>query len=134
MEYDPDRGATPGGSEFTPTMHVDELREILREIVDQELGISETRLEGRWEGGTLLLQPGDPSTRPKEIPLDVFFHKIVMVRDRLRVLEAKLNAHPKLTDEDKVELQQYLTRIYGTLTTLNVLFKRKEDQFAGTGG
>ncbi len=134
MEYNSDRGPAPGSSEFTPTMHVDELREILREILDQELGISETRLEGRWEGGTLVLQPGDSTAKPKEIPLESFFHKIVMVRDRLRVLEAKVNAHPKLTDEDKVELQQYVTRIYGSLTSFNVLFKSKDEHFSGTGG
>jgi len=121
-------------SEFTPTLHVDEFREIVREVLDQELGVSDIRLEGRWTGGNLVLQPGDRSTQGKEIPLNVFFHKLVMVRDRLRVLEAKINAHPKLTDEDRVELQQYVTRAYGSLTTFNVLFKDKADQFRGSKG
>jgi hypothetical protein len=120
--------------DFTPTMHVDEFREMVREVLDQELGLSETRLGGRWEGGTLVLQPGDPSNKAKEIPLGDFFHKLVMVRDRLRVLEAKINGHAKLNDEDKVELQQYVTRIYGSLTSFNILFKEKDDQFRGTGG
>ena len=120
--------------DFTPTMHVDEFREMVREIIDEELGLSETRLGGRWEGGTLVLQPADPSVKAKEIPLGDFFHKLVMVRDRLRVLEAKINAHSKLNDEDRVELQQYVTRIYGSLTSFNVLFKDKNDQFRGTGG
>ena len=120
--------------DFTPTMHVDEFRELVREVIDQELGVSETRLGGRWEGGTVVLQPGDPATKAKEMPLDDFFHKLVMVRDRLRVLEAKLNAHPKLSEAEKVELQQYVTRVYGSLTSFNVLFKNKEDQFRGTGG
>ena len=115
-------------------MHVDEFRELVREVIEQELGIGETRLGGRWAGGTMVLQPGDPSAKAKEIPLDVFFHKLVMVRDRLRVLEARINAHPKLADEDKVELQQYVTRVYGSLTSFNVLFSRKEDQFHGSGG
>ncbi len=130
MEWKSDADA----AEFTPTMHVDEFRELVREVLDQELGVSDLRLEGRWEGGTMVLQPGDPTAQPKEVPLDGFFHKLVMLRDRLRVLEAKINAHPKLTDEDRVELQQYVTRIYGTLTTFNVMFKNKADQFRGTGG
>jgi len=120
-------------SEMTPSMHMDEFRELVRDVLNQETGVSEARLGGRWQGGTLVLQPGDMSTQPKEIPLETFFHKIVMLRDRLRVLEQKINGNPKLTDEDKVELQQYLTRIYGSLTTFNVLFQRKEDQFRGTG-
>jgi len=122
-------GGTP--SEFTPTLHVDEVPEIVREVLDQERGISDVRLEGRWTGGTLVLKPGDSATQGKEVPLDTFFHKLVMVRDRLRVLEAKINAHPRLTEEDKVDLQQYVTRAYGSLTSFNVLFKEKRDQFRG---
>ena len=88
----------------------------------------------RWKDGLMILKPGDKNLSSKEIPIDVFFHKIVMLRDRLRVLEQNINAHPKLTDEDKVNLQQYITRIYGTLTTFNVLFKNKEHQFVGEKG
>ena len=88
----------------------------------------------KWQNGMMLLQPADKSQKPKEIPIDVFFHKIVMVRDRLRVLEQQVNAHKKLTDEDKVNLQQYITRMYGSLTTFNVLFKNKEQWFIGEKG
>lgn len=88
----------------------------------------------RWIGGTMLLQPKDRSQKPKEIPIDIFFHKIVMLRDRLRVLEQQLNAHKVLSDQDKVNLQQYITRIYGSLTTFNVLFKNKEQWFIGEKG
>ena len=85
----------------------------------------------RWTGGKIILQPGDTSLKAKEIPIDVFFNKIVMLRDRLRVLEQRINAHEKLTEEDKVHIQQYITRCYGSLTTFNVLFKYTTDQFKG---
>jgi hypothetical protein len=91
-------------------------------------------LGDRWKGGTMLLQPADKTQKPKEVPVDVFFHKIVMLRDRLRVMEQQINAHKVLSDEEKVNLQQYITRIYGTLTTFNVLFKNKEDWFVGEKG
>jgi hypothetical protein len=88
-------------------------------------------LGDKWHGGMLLLQPADKSLKPKEIPIDDFFHKIVMLRDRLRVLEQNINSNKKLSDEDKANIQQYITRCYGSLTTFNVLFKNKEQWFVG---
>lgn len=91
-------------------------------------------LGDKWQGGTMVLQAGDNGLKPKEVPIEVFFHKIVMLRDRVRVMEQQINAHKKLSDEDKVNLQQYITRIYGTLTTFNVLFRDKEHWFVGEKG
>jgi hypothetical protein len=91
-------------------------------------------LGDKWIGGIMLLQTADKTLKPKEIPIDDFFHKIVMLRDRLRVLEQNINSHKKLTDEEKVNIQQYITRCYGSLTTFNVLFKNKEQWFIGDKG
>lgn len=104
----------------------------LLKILRQWAEVSEiVPLGDKWLGGTLLLQTADKSLKPKEIPIDDFFHKIVMLRDRLRVLEQNINSHKKLSDEEKVNIQQYITRCYGSLTTFNVFFKNKEQWFVG---
>jgi hypothetical protein len=92
------------------------------ETVVEELGV-------RWHKGKVVLHPADPTLQTKEIPLEVFFHKVVGVRNQLRVLEQKINSHPALSDGDKVEMQQYVSRCHGSLTTFNLLFKNKQDQF-----
>jgi hypothetical protein len=122
---------------------VDESNQISFEFVEKALTVilekynalnEDVPLGDRWIGGKIILQPANTAMQSKEIPIETFFHKIVMLRDRLRVLEQNINSHAKLSDEDKINLQQYITRIYGSLTTFNILFKEKEDNFVGTGG
>ncbi len=119
-------------------MDAEEFRSVLREVLSSELaetfGAPEVELGGRWSGGEIILKPGKTDTAEKRLSIESFFHKIVMLRDKLRVLEQKLNAHPQLSDEDKVQMQQYITGCYGTLTTFNVLFAAREDGFVGAAG
>lgn len=104
------------------------LRNLLKEYSD----ISEVvPIAEKWKGGTMTLSPKDSTLSSKDIPIHSFFHKIVMVRDRIRVMEQKINASKTLEDQDKIDLQQYITRIYGSLTTFNVLFKNSSQQFKG---
>ncbi len=109
-----------------------EAEKSLRKILREYSAIDETvRIGDKWKDGTVILKPKDDSLKSKEIPIQTFFHKIVMVRDRVRVMEQRINASKLLNDDDKVSLQQYITRIYGSLTTFNVLFKHKDDFFKG---
>jgi hypothetical protein len=91
----------------------------------------EVPLAPKWEGGTILVKPADPALQAKELPIDALFHKVIMVRDRLRVLEQKMNAHPRLSDAEKVEMQGYVTKCYGSLTSFNLLFRDERDKFVG---
>jgi hypothetical protein len=110
-------------------MDIQEFRRVLREVIADELGVSRVPLGRRWQGGEMVLEPGDSETQAKRVPIESFFHKIVMVRDKLRVLEAKVNASA-MSDEEKVQLQSYITACYGSLTTFNVLFADKDDSFS----
>ena len=114
---------------------LEDIKRAIREVVDEKSDLQEiVPLANRWNEGTLIIKSADASIQAKEIPIETFFHKIVMLRDRLRVLEQNINSHKVLTDEEKVDLQQYITRIYGSLTTFNILFKNTGDQFKGAGG
>jgi hypothetical protein len=124
----------PPVTDRKPRLTLDEVTDVLRSLLETGDAINEKIILGdRWTGGKLIIQPAG-GTQSKEMPIETFFHKIVMVRDRLRVLEQNINVNKNLTDEQKVDLQQYITRIYGSLTSFNVLFKNKEDYFVGTGG
>lgn len=113
---------------------LDMIRAAVREALG-DYGWIDTELEmaKRWVGGTMKLIPGKEDTQPKDVPLEMFFKKLIGIRDKLRVLEQKINAHPILSAEEKIELDGYITRCYGSLTTFNVLFQAKESQFKGQG-
>jgi hypothetical protein len=116
-------------------LDLDHVRDAIREVLEEmQLPQRPVTMAPRYEGGVLEIKPKDPSLKSKELPVEDFFHKIVMIRDRFRVLEQKINAHDKLSEQDKVELQQYITRCYGSLTTFNILFEDKEDHFVGQKG
>lgn len=111
---------------------LDEVERVLTDVLDRFNGFSYAiELGEKWKGGTIDIKPANPELKSKEVPIETFFHKIVMVRDRLRVLEQNINSHPVLTDQDKIDLQQYITRVYGSLTTFNILFAEKDDYFVG---
>jgi hypothetical protein len=131
-------GVVPGEAQAAITGLEMPLAQVVQEAVDAtiaRLGLEKPdsvveQLGIRWHKGKAVLHPADPALQTKEVPLDVFFHKVVGIRNHLRVLEQKINAHPTMNDGEKVELQQYISRCYGSLTTFNVLFKNKEDQFS----
>lgn len=114
------------------SLSLKEIQKVMEFVLDKHASLQEVVPMGeKWTGGTMILQPANTSLQAKEIPIETFFHKIVMLRDRLRVLEQNINSHSKLTDEEKVDLQQYITRAYGSLTTFNILFSEKEHYFVG---
>jgi hypothetical protein len=124
-----DAPTSPGGK-----LEVDYglLKRALREVLEEESSFTE--IAPKFANGTLLVKPRDPNLQPKEIPIKEFFKKIVRLRDQLRVLEQKINAHPALSADDKATMQGYVTRCYGSLTTFNVLFHDERDKFVGQKG
>lgn len=112
---------------------VAELEKMLRRVIREETGLTPVTPAEKWRGGELVLKPGKPGVQDKAMPIDTFFHKVVMLRNRLRVLEQKINAS-KLVEDEKIELQGYITGCYGSLTSFNVLFAEEADKFKGAGG
>lgn len=113
---------------------VGDVAHIMKQVLREWSGVSEkVHLGSKWKGGTMELKPADPSLKGKEMPIETLFHKIVMIRDRIRVLEQNINKSKNLSDEEKVNIQQYITRVYGSLTSFNVLFAHSEDSFKGEG-
>ncbi len=123
------KNPTKGNTEGEIDMDRDGLKEVLRELLEEETLYGYPEMAKKFQGGTVLIKPADDELQPKEIPVETFFHKVVMVRDRLRVLEAKVNANDNLSSSEKVELQQYVSKAYGSLTTFNVMFRDKNDHF-----
>jgi len=119
-----------------PALDEEDIRRIIqavRAVLNAEQSVSGVIGE-RWAGGHVVLKPGKAGTQEKTIPIEVLFRKITAVRERLRVLEQRINGHPKLSEEDRAQLQDYITRAYGSLTTFNLLFAEPEDRFVGTKG
>ncbi|MCE2495728.1 MAG: hypothetical protein J4F31_03970 [Flavobacteriales bacterium] len=115
-------------------IRLEDLRQVIVDTLDQFGHLQEVvELGDRWHGGTMILKPANEELQSKEVPIETFFHKIVMMRDRMRVLEQHINANKNMSDEEKVDLQQYITRCYGSFTTFNILFKDKDQQFSSKG-
>jgi len=135
IEVDSEFKIIEAAEDEVDTVSFYEVEKSLRDLLKKWSDISEVvPIADKYKGGTLTLQPKDTSLTLKEIPINTFFHKIVMLRDRLRVMEQKINSSRNLDDQEKVDLQQYITRCYGSLTTFNVLFKNNSQHFKGDSG
>ncbi|MCT8340690.1 hypothetical protein MG296_11545 [Flavobacteriaceae bacterium TK19130] len=132
LELDADFEVIEASEDDLDTVSFYEVERSLRQILKKWSDVSEvTPIADKYKGGTLVLKPKDSSLSDKEIPIDTFFHKITMLRDRLRVMEQRINSHKTLEESEKIDLQQYITRCYGSLTTFNVLFANKSQHFKG---
>ncbi len=132
IEIDEEFEVIEGVEDEVDTVSFYEVEKTFKDLLKRYSDISEVvPIADKWKGGNLILQPGDSNLSAKEMPIDTFFHKIVMVRDRIRVMEQKINSS-NLDEQDKIDLQQYITRMYGSLTTFNVLFKNKSQNFVGS--
>jgi hypothetical protein len=131
IEIDSDFEIIEAAEDEVDTVSFYEIEKSLKNILKKWSDVSEViPIADKWKGGKLIMEPGDTSLKSKEMPIDTFFHKITMVRDRLRVMEQKINSS-NLDEQEKIDLQQYITRSYGSLTSFNVLFKLKSQQFVG---
>ena len=134
IDLDSDCEVIEAAEDDVDTVSFYEVEQTLKSILKRWSDVSEVvTMADKWKGGTLILQPGDLNLKSNELPIDMFFHKITMVRDRLRVMEQKINSS-NLDEQEKIDLQQYITRSYGSLTSFNVLFKHKDHQFVGQKG
>jgi hypothetical protein len=132
IELDSEFEVIEAAEDDVDTVSFYEVEKSLRDILKKWSDASEViTIADKWKGGKLILEPGDTNLQGKELPIDTFFHKITMVRDRLRVMEQKINSSKNLDEQEKIDLQQYITRSYGSLTSFNVLFKLKSQQFVG---
>ncbi|REG87855.1 hypothetical protein [Winogradskyella sediminis] len=131
IEIDSEFEIIEAAEDEVDTISFFEVERSLKSILKKWSDVSEVvTIADKWKGGKLIMQPGDPNLKSSELPIDTFFHKITMVRDRLRVMEQKINSS-SLGEQEKIDLQQYITRSYGSLTSFNVLFKLKSQQFVG---
>lgn len=132
IDLDTDFEVIEAAEDDVDTVSFYEVERSLKAILKKWSDVSEVvTIADKWKGGKLILEPGDTNLQSKELPIDTLFHKITMVRDRLRVMEQKINASKNLDEQEKADLQQYITRSYGSLTSFNVLFKLKSQQFVG---
>jgi len=128
-----DPPARPAPAPLRPAPPASDLEELLRRVIREESGLTPIAPAEKWRGGQLVLKPGNPARQEKAWPIETFFHKVVMLRNRLRTLEQQINASD-LPDDAKVKLQAYISGCYGSLTSFNILFADEEDQFQGSGG